>query len=159
MILFSYSYLSREYCAHPYQNLLNIPDDCTSEFHCPYFPENKVRLICFHLKHQKLTWHTDTQGLLNKGFLRSRLFRVFLAPTDPGLALRFLWDIQIHTLIFYEYLFVVVVVFSGLHLQNMEVSRLESNWSYSCSLHHNHSNSESKPCLQPIPQLTAMQDP
>ena len=26
-------------------------------------------------------------------------------------------------------------------------------------LHHSHSNTGSKPCLQPIPQLTAMPDP
>ena len=26
-------------------------------------------------------------------------------------------------------------------------------------LHHSHSNAGSKPCLQPVPQLTAMPDP
>ena len=51
-------------------------------------------------------------------------------------------------------------VLLGLHLQRMEFPRLGGRIrAAAASLHHSHSNTGSKPCLQPTPQLTATQGP
>uniref|UniRef100_A0A480LNB6 Zinc finger protein 660 n=1 Tax=Sus scrofa TaxID=9823 RepID=A0A480LNB6_PIG len=49
--------------------------------------------------------------------------------------------------------------FSGSHPRRVEVRRLGVQSTTAAGLCHSQSNTESKPCLQPTPQLTATADP
>ena len=53
----------------------------------------------------------------------------------------------------------VLFCFLELHLHHMEVPRLGVESATAAGLHHSHSNSGSKPHLQPTSQLTATPDP
>ena len=65
-------------------------------------------------------------------------------------------NINILVLIF---CFLCFVCFLRPHLWHMEVHRQGSQIrAAAASLHYGHRNTRSKPCLQPIPQLTAILD-
>ena len=55
--------------------------------------------------------------------------------------------------------FCVFFAFLGTHRKHMEVPSLGMESAVAFGLHHSHSNASSEPHLQPIAQLTAMQDP
>ena len=55
----------------------------------------------------------------------------------------------------YLFIYLFIFVFLGSHLSHVEVPDQGLNKSYSCHLHHSHSNTGSRPRLQPTPQLMA----
>ena len=64
------------------------------------------------------------------------------------------------TLYFFQFIYMCIYTyiycFLGLHPQHMESSFMGWIGAVAAGLHHSHSHARSKPCLWPIPQLTAI---